>query len=132
MLRDEYALKRALLEELTYEATPEDLQALQRLFMGAHQNAEEVATNMNARIDLLAAIPKESDIRMPDTPAGWLFAIERIVESLLTGVYSPDSLLMWLKVHNAARYNAYDWLCFDWDRYYCLDCKTLFRIRPSN
>ena len=35
MLRDELVLKRALLEELSYEAKPEDLSQLQGMWSGA-------------------------------------------------------------------------------------------------
>ena len=35
MLRDEHVLKRALLEELTYDASTEDMQMLCQLFTGA-------------------------------------------------------------------------------------------------
>lgn len=55
MLRDELALKRALLEELTYEVNAEDLQTLQRLFM-AQPNVEQA--RIKDLFHLMAAAPK--------------------------------------------------------------------------
>jgi len=51
MLQDELVLKRALCEELTYEAKPDDISTLQHIFMGVIRTASALKSTLGVVCD---------------------------------------------------------------------------------